>query len=310
MDRTIFDDEHEAFRASFRTWLDREVVPHYLEWEKAGIVPHDLFVEAGKHGFLGMAIPEEYGGGGVDDFRYNLVIGEEIQAARRERRRARDHPPQRHLHAVLPARTAPRSSARRWLPGIVSGELITAIAMTEPGIGSDLAGMSTSADPRRRRLRGERLEDVHHQRHQRRSRDHGGEDRPVATPRRACRCSSSSAAWTGSSAAATSRSSACTPRTPPSCSSPTCTSPPRTCSARRARASSTSCTTSPRSGCRSRSPPSPPPGPRSAGRSSTCRSARRSASRSGRSRTRGSCSPSSRPRSRSASRSSTGACSR
>ena len=144
MERTIFDDEHEAFRASFRTWLDREVAPHYLEWEKAGIVPHDLFVEAGKHGFLGMSIPEEYGGGGVDDFRYNLVIGEEIQAAGVN---GAGLGITLHNDICTPYFLAYCTDEQRarWLPGIVSGELITAIAMTEPGIGSDLAGMSTSA---------------------------------------------------------------------------------------------------------------------------------------------------------------------
>ena len=63
MERTVFEDEHEALRASFRSWLDKEVVPNHLEWEAAGIVPHDLFAAAGRLGFLGMAIPEEFGGG-------------------------------------------------------------------------------------------------------------------------------------------------------------------------------------------------------------------------------------------------------
>ena len=81
MHRDLFDEEHELFRRSFRRWLDKEVVPNYLEWEDAQIVPRDVFLAAGEHGFLGMAIPTEHGGGGNDDFRYNLVIGEEIQAA-------------------------------------------------------------------------------------------------------------------------------------------------------------------------------------------------------------------------------------
>src|SRR5580704_8968921 len=80
MQRELFDPEHDALRASFRSWLDKEVVPHHLEWEQAGIEPREVFAAAGRHGFLGMAIPEQYGGGGVDDFRYNLVIGEEVQA--------------------------------------------------------------------------------------------------------------------------------------------------------------------------------------------------------------------------------------
>jgi len=144
MERDLFDDEHDAFRASFRTWLDREVVPHYLDWERAGIVPHDLFVEAGKHGFLGIAIPEEYGGGGVGDFRYNQVIGEEIQAAGVN---GAGLGITLHNDICTPYFLAycTEEQRARWLPGIASGELITAIAMTEPGIGSDLAGMATSA---------------------------------------------------------------------------------------------------------------------------------------------------------------------
>ena len=65
MERTLFEEEHDGLRASFRAWLDKEIVPNYLEWEAAGIVPHDVFVEAGKHGFVGMNLPEEYGGGGA-----------------------------------------------------------------------------------------------------------------------------------------------------------------------------------------------------------------------------------------------------
>ena len=144
MQRDIFDDEHEALRASFRSWLDDKVVPHYLEYEKAGIVPHELFTEAGKLGFLGMAIPEQYGGGGVDDFRYNLVIDEEIQAAGVG---GAGLGISLHNDICLPyfLRYCTEEQRERWLPGIASGELVTAIAMTEPGIGSDLASMSTTA---------------------------------------------------------------------------------------------------------------------------------------------------------------------
>ena len=153
---------------------------------------------------------------------------------------------------VLPALLPTTSSARAGCPASRRASSITAIAMTEPGIGSDLASMTHDGDPRRRPLRRQRLEDVHHQRHQRRPRDHRGEDRPDAAPRGHDRCSCSSGAWTASSAAATSTRSACTRRTPPSCSSPTCTCPSPTCSATRARASRTSSTTCRRSGCRSR----------------------------------------------------------
>ena len=144
MKRTVFEDEHEALRASFRAWLDREVVPNHLEWEAAGIVPHDLFAAAGSHGFLGMAIPEEHGGGGVDDFRYNLVIDEEIQAAGVG---GAGLGVSLHNDICLPYFLAycTEEQRSRWLPGIASGELVTAVAMTEPAIGSDLASMSTTA---------------------------------------------------------------------------------------------------------------------------------------------------------------------
>ena len=144
MDRTLFDAEHNELRASFRAWLEKEVVPHKEEWDEAGIVPRSAFAEAGRHGFLGMAIPEEYGGGGVDDFRYNLVIGEEVQAAGTG---AAGLGITLHNDICLPyfLRYCTDEQKQRWLPGIASGELITAIAMTEPGIGSDLASMATTA---------------------------------------------------------------------------------------------------------------------------------------------------------------------
>src|SRR5438309_945251 len=81
MERTLFEDEHEQFRASVRRFVEAEIAPDYLAWEREGIVPRQVFAKAGALGFLGMAVPEEYGGGGVDDFRYNLVIGEETQRA-------------------------------------------------------------------------------------------------------------------------------------------------------------------------------------------------------------------------------------
>jgi alkylation response protein AidB-like acyl-CoA dehydrogenase len=144
MERNIFEPEHEALRASFRAWLDKEVVPNYIEWERAGIVPHEVFTAAGSHGFLGMAVPEQYGGGGVDDFRYNLVIDEEVAAAGVG---GAGLGITLHNDICLPyfLRYCTDDQRERWLPGIASGELVTAIAMTEPGIGSDLASMSTNA---------------------------------------------------------------------------------------------------------------------------------------------------------------------
>ncbi len=144
MRRHLFEDEHEAFRDSFRRFLEKEVVPHHDQWDRDGIVPHEVFAAAGANGFLGMAVPEEYGGGGVDDFRFNVVIAEETA-----RVGAAGFGLGIGLHndIVLPyflSFTTDEQKAR-WLPGIASGEFVTAVAMTEPGIGSDLASMRTTA---------------------------------------------------------------------------------------------------------------------------------------------------------------------
>ncbi|MDZ7674131.1 MAG: acyl-CoA dehydrogenase family protein [Acidimicrobiales bacterium] len=144
MERTIFDDEHDLFRDSFRRFVNDDIVPNFEAWEQAGLADRDLFTRAGTHGFLGMAIPEEHGGGGVDDFRYNLVIIEEVQRAGAG---GAGLGITLHNDICLPYFLTLTNDAqkKRWLPGIASGELITAIAMTEPGIGSDLASMSTTA---------------------------------------------------------------------------------------------------------------------------------------------------------------------
>jgi alkylation response protein AidB-like acyl-CoA dehydrogenase len=144
MRRALFDEEHELFRRSFRAFVDKEIAPHHLEWERAGLVPRELFLAAGSHGFLCMAVPEEYGGGGVDDFRYNLVISEEIQAAGVA---GSGLGITLHNDICLPyfLHLGSDEQKRRWLPGMASGELVTAIAMTEPTIGSDLASMRTTA---------------------------------------------------------------------------------------------------------------------------------------------------------------------
>jgi alkylation response protein AidB-like acyl-CoA dehydrogenase len=147
MRRTLFEDVHEDFRASFRTFLEREVVGEegrYGEWERAGIVPREVFALAGRGGFLGMAVPERHGGAGAEDFRFNLVIGEETQRAGVG---GFGLGITLHNDICLPyfLSYCNEEQGERWLGGIASGELITAIAMTEPGIGSDLAAMSTRA---------------------------------------------------------------------------------------------------------------------------------------------------------------------
>lgn len=140
--RRVFEPEHEELRQSFRSFLASRVVEHYSRWEADGIVPRELFTEAGKHGFLGMEIPEEYGGGGVDDFRSNAVIAEEIARAG-----VVSFGINLHNDICIPyfLQYANDEQRRRWLPGLASGDLIAAIAMTEPGTGSDLAGITTTA---------------------------------------------------------------------------------------------------------------------------------------------------------------------
>jgi alkylation response protein AidB-like acyl-CoA dehydrogenase len=144
MQRTIFDDDHELFRESVRGWVETEFGPHHEAWEKAGVVPKDIFRQAGQLGFLGMAVPEEYGGGGVDDFRFNSILAEEFARAGVS---SSGLGIQLHNDICLPyfLEGATEDQKQRWLPGCCTGEHICAIAMTEPGVGSDLAGMSTSA---------------------------------------------------------------------------------------------------------------------------------------------------------------------
>ncbi|MFI7667576.1 acyl-CoA dehydrogenase family protein [Nocardia sp. NPDC049526] len=142
MRRTLFTQDHEDFRLLVRDYLAREVVPEYEQWRAAGLVPRELFTSLGKLGIIGTAISEEYGGGGQDDYRYNVVLQEECARAGVTLGGLRTH-----LDIVVPyflglADDAQRS---RWFPGLASGELYTAIAMSEPGTGSDLAGVATKA---------------------------------------------------------------------------------------------------------------------------------------------------------------------
>jgi alkylation response protein AidB-like acyl-CoA dehydrogenase len=144
MRRTIFDDDHELFRATVRGFVEGRILPHHEQWEADGIVPRALFLEAGELGLLCTAAPEEYGGGGVDDFRYNVVLSEELQRAGVA---GSGLGLTLHNDICLPyfLHLTTDEQKARWLPGICSGELITAVAMTEPAIGSDLASMTTSA---------------------------------------------------------------------------------------------------------------------------------------------------------------------
>jgi alkylation response protein AidB-like acyl-CoA dehydrogenase len=141
---SIYDETHDLFRDSFRSWVEAELAPRRDEFEEAGIMDREVYTAAGKHGFVGMAVDERYGGGGSNDFRFNAIISDEVARAN-----VGGGGLGLTLHNDI---TTPYfveycndEQAARWLPGIASGELITAIAMTEPGTGSDLAAVATTA---------------------------------------------------------------------------------------------------------------------------------------------------------------------
>lgn len=142
-ERVVFGEEHDAFRASFRRFVAEQVTPHYQDWDASGIVPRDLWKEAGRHGFLGMSVPTSFGGGGVPDYRYNAIVTEELFYAA-----APGVAFPLHNDVCLPylVSLGTEEQHQRWLPAACRGELLTAIAMTEPGAGSDLAGIRTAAE--------------------------------------------------------------------------------------------------------------------------------------------------------------------
>jgi alkylation response protein AidB-like acyl-CoA dehydrogenase len=142
MQRDIFDAEHDAFRSLARTFIAKEITPFHDQWERDGQVSRDVWLAAGRTGLLGMDVPEEYGGGGVPDFRYNTVLLEELTKAGAT---GIGFPLQNDVVAPYLLRLADEDQKKRWLPGFCSGEIITAIAMTEPGAGSDLQGITTHA---------------------------------------------------------------------------------------------------------------------------------------------------------------------
>ncbi|MDX1892558.1 acyl-CoA dehydrogenase family protein [Mycolicibacterium sp. 050158] len=142
MKRLVFEEEHEQLRATARQFLEKECAPYAEKWESERLVDRESYVAAGKYGLIGFNLPEEFGGGGVDDFRFNAVIVEEF---------ARYGGPtpglslQNDIVGPYFVNLANAEQQARWLPGYVTGELIGAVAMTEPGAGSDLAGIKTSA---------------------------------------------------------------------------------------------------------------------------------------------------------------------
>jgi len=140
--RDIFTEDHAAFRQLARNFIEKEVVPHYADWEKAGHMPREVFKQLGSLGLLGMAVPEEFGGSGVPDYRYNVVLQEEAARALVTLSTVRTQ-----LEVILPyfLQYANDEQRARWFPGLAAGTLLTAIAMTEPGTGSDLAGIRSTA---------------------------------------------------------------------------------------------------------------------------------------------------------------------
>jgi alkylation response protein AidB-like acyl-CoA dehydrogenase len=141
--RTIFEPEHDALRQSAREFLDRHVRPRMEEFIEAKALPRDVWVEAGKQGLLGLHVPQEYGGGDAQDYRFMVVVAEEqskVSAAVSSCLGI-------HADVVAPylVDLGTDEQKARWLPGFCSGELVTALAMTEPGGGSDLAALRTTA---------------------------------------------------------------------------------------------------------------------------------------------------------------------
>jgi alkylation response protein AidB-like acyl-CoA dehydrogenase len=143
--RTLFDAEHEALRASVSEFLDRHARPRMEEFAEARALPRDLWIEAGKQGLLGLMVPEEYGGGGATDWRFTVVVAEELSKVSA----ALSSCIGIHSDVVAPylLELTTAEQKRRWLPRFCTGEMVTAIAMTEPGGGSDLAALRTTAVP-------------------------------------------------------------------------------------------------------------------------------------------------------------------
>jgi acyl-CoA dehydrogenase len=142
MKRTIYTEEHEALRSAFRAFLQVEAVPNIDKWEQAGMVDRAFHRKAGENGFLGFEVPEEYGGQGLDDFRYNAIMSEEVVAAGIAGDTFTMH---NDILAPYLLTLTNDEQKRRWLPGFTDGSMVTALAMTEPGAGSDVAGIRTSA---------------------------------------------------------------------------------------------------------------------------------------------------------------------
>jgi alkylation response protein AidB-like acyl-CoA dehydrogenase len=142
MRRTVFNEDHEAFRQTLREFIQAEVVPNYQAWFDAGIVPRDFYYKLAELGLFGIEVPEEYGGAGIESFKYSAIETEETTRAG-----VTFGAYGAHVALCLPylLKLGTDEQKKRWMPKFISGETMYAIAMTEPGTGSDLAGMKTTA---------------------------------------------------------------------------------------------------------------------------------------------------------------------
>ncbi|MGH3744338.1 MAG: acyl-CoA dehydrogenase family protein, partial [Mycobacteriales bacterium] len=140
----VYEPEHEQFRDAVREFVRRSVLPHYEDWERAGLLPRSLFTEAGAQGLLGFSVPAEHGGPGSADFRFNAIVAEEVNRAGAA---SVGVALEVHNDVALPYLTDLTNADQRarWLPGTVTGDAVLAIASTEPGAGSDLTGIRASA---------------------------------------------------------------------------------------------------------------------------------------------------------------------
>ncbi|GAA1107174.1 acyl-CoA dehydrogenase family protein [Arthrobacter flavus] len=144
MERNVFEEDHLLFREVAAEFVSREVAPHYASWDQDHLMPRTLWTAAGDQGLLGLAVPEEFGGAGMPDYRFRAVLDEEFATTNHLAVALAFH---LHDDLVLPHLLAYGSEdlKARWLPGMVTGERVTSVAWTEPGAGSDLRGIRTKA---------------------------------------------------------------------------------------------------------------------------------------------------------------------
>ena len=142
-ERTIFEEEHNMFRDSVRKFCEQDITPNLEAWDEAGMVSREVWKKAGENGFLGMSVPEEYGGLGLKDFRYNAILGEELAYVGAS---SPGFTLQNDITIGYILNYGTEEQKKRYLPGMISGEIISAIAMTEPSAGSDLQGIKSYAE--------------------------------------------------------------------------------------------------------------------------------------------------------------------